>query len=1540
MTEPGERPNVEDPVETREVYGTGLGDVTPGQPGSEGGGETLQPMQQFMTEMFQLVSRMTEQQQRTAAEERAVERARQEEERKRLAEVNATNMQRMMEQLVEAVKPTPRTDERREESGRRSLETKIARLSEVDDIEAYLTTFERLMSVERVDRATWAVRLAPHLTGKAQQAYAAMRETDSADYTKVKEAILRRYNISQETYRQRFRSVRRKEGESYGEVVVRLEDLLHKWMKGCGCVEDVLERVLVEQLLSTMPGDLRVWVSERKPTTGSDVGKLADDYLQARQQTSKEGSEREKTSPRKQCHQCGSTGHLVRNCPQRDTSKDNDGKHQEKKGPDGRNEGNKRSKIICFNCKQRGHISYNCPDKAGLCSLSGKGKRTTRSGFVEGVEVTDILLDTGCTQTMVRRDLVSQDQLIEGEAATIRCVHGDTVLYPLADVIIKVEGHDLTVRAAVSETLPMSVLLGTDVPQLGQLLHSNPALIHSHGVEHALVTTRSQARKHEEDQRRGATARTTQLEGHRDAEGTAVVEGREVEDGDGGKDSVVDVEVKGSRGLDVEVKGSRGLDVEVKGSRGLDVEGVAEKEGESEGGGWDIGDSFDDDLFMQPTQRQHLTRREKRVKKKEYGLIRALDSRKKRPPVEGLAVTPQELQQLQESDCSLAHVSDFPGYFRRDGIMYRQWVPRGQQKQDAIEQIILPKECRRAVLQLAHTIPLGGHLGKKKTSAKIMKRFYWPTLYRDVEDFCRSCAKCQKAGHRRVRRAPLVPLPIIAEPFERIAMDVVGPLPRSRAGHRYVLVVCDYATRYPEAVAMRSVDAENVAEELVRIFSRVGIPKEILTDQGTNFTSELLAEMYRLLHINGLRTSPYHPQTDGMVERFNGTLKEMLRKCAIEDGKDWDRLLPYVLFAYREAPHESTGFSPFELLYGREIRGPLDVLKEEWEAKSRNESVVSHIMLMRERLESMASIVQENMKRAQAQQKQWYDRTARERVLEEGEKVLVLLPTSTSKLLAQWQGPYVILKRVGKVNYVVDMADRRKRRRTFHVNMLRKWNEPVSTSYFAEGGLEREEDEVLTWDGGAEGEYTVGGELSPEQREELEAVLRKHQDTLTKVPGLTNLTSHVIETGDASPIRMQPYRVPHAYRDPVKHEIKEMLEQGIIEPSNSEWAAPMVIVKKKDGMIRLCVDYRRLNTVTRVDAYPMPRIDDLIDLVGQAHYISTLDLTKGYWQIPVVERDQPKTAFTTPFGLYQFKRMPFGLMGAPATFQRVMDQILDGLQDFTSAYLDDLIVFSTTWEDHLNHVDLVLNQLRGAGLTAKPGKCQFGMKRCSYLGHVVGGGEVRMEQDKIEAVKRMQPPETKKDVRTFLGLSGYYRRFIPNYASIAAPLTDLTRKSQPNRVSWTPDAYAAFRQLKSSLCAAPVLLTPDFSKRFIVQTDASDRGVGAVLSQQSEEGGDKPVAYFSRKLLPREEKYSTIEKECLAIRLAIHAFRVYLMGRPFTIQTDHRSLEWLNRMKENNARLTRWSLLMQPYEYTVEHRPGVKNSNADTLSRLAYMDAT
>ena len=320
-------------------------------------------------------------------------------------------------------------------------------------------------------------------------------------------------------------------------------------------------------------------------------------------------------------------------------------------------------------------------------------------------------------------------------------------------------------------------------------------------------------------------------------------------------------------------------------------------------------------------------------------------------------------------------------------------------------------------------------------------------------------------------------------------MDIVGPLPRSSSGERYILVICDYATHYPEAVALRTIDANTIAEELLSFFTRVGAPEEILTDQGTNFTSQLLKEVYRLLHIRPIRTTPYHSQTDGLVEQFNGTLKAMLRKMATEEGKDWDRLLPYLLFAYREVPQASTGFSPFELLYGRNVRGPLDILKESWEASTRSmESVVSYVLMVQERLEKLRDLVCENLQDAQKMQKEWYDRNSRDHEFRPGDQVLILLPTSTNKLLAEWHGPYPVIRKVSDVNYEVKLTDSRRRNCIF---MLCEWHSPSATSFIAEevtGEEPHDPDDVVLWDGtetdGKE-QPVVGDKLLPSQQADL-----------------------------------------------------------------------------------------------------------------------------------------------------------------------------------------------------------------------------------------------------------------------------------------------------------------------------------------------------------------------------------------------------------------------------------------------------------------------
>ena len=284
---------------------------------------------------------------------------------------------------------------------------------------------------------------------------------------------------------------------------------------------------------------------------------------------------------------------------------------------------------------------------------------------------------------------------------------------------------------------------------------------------------------------------------------------------------------------------------------------------------------------------------------------------------------------------------------------------------------------------------------------------------------------------------------------------------------------------------------------------------------------------------------------------------------------------------------------------------------------------------------------------------------------------------------------------------------------------------PEDTSFWTAEVVESEpeEEELLpNWRGESGTVPDISTELTEQQKLQLTELLADFKTVMSGKVGRTSSCQHHIRLKEELPVQQQPYRLPHMYKEVVEGEIEVMINEGIIEPANSEWASPMVIVKKKDGAIRLCVDYRRLNAVTRVDAYPMPRMDDILNQVGQAKYITTLDLAKGYWQVPVASQDRHKTAFTTPRGLYQFKMMPFGLCGAPATFQRMMDQIIKGLYKFTNAYLDDLIIFSTSWEDHLIHLRTVLSRLQELGLTTKPSKCQFAMTECTYLGHVVGTG--------------------------------------------------------------------------------------------------------------------------------------------------------------------------------------------------------------------------
>ena len=442
-------------------------------------------------------------------------------------------------------------------------------------------------------------------------------------------------------------------------------------------------------------------------------------------------------------------------------------------------------------------------------------------------------------------------------------------------------------------------------------------------------------------------------------------------------------------------------------------------------------------------------------------------------------------------------------------------------------------------------------------------------------------------------------------------------------------------------------------------------------------------------------------------------------------------------------------------------------------------------------------------------------------------------------------------------------------------------------------------------------------------------LLQSFKDLFKSTPGKTTLTHHLIPT-TRSPLKVPPRRVPAEYRAEVEGLLKEMLQEGIIEESSSPWMAPAVYVKKKTGEIRLCVDYRALNKQTTKDAYPLPLPDEVQDRLCGCTIFSTLDLRSGYWQVPIAPSDVEKTAFCPGpgLGLFHFKRMPFGLTGAPGSFQRLMDKVLRGL-NFVTTYLDDVLVHSKTKDEHIKHLNVVFSRLKNAGLTLRGSKCHIGHDKVYYLGHVFSEQGMRPDEGKVRVVKEWPTPKNPSEVRQFLDLASYYRRYIQSFATIAASLHELTQKDVSFR--WTSECDHAFNLLKEKLTQAPILVYPQFGSEatpFILETDASDVGIAAVLQQDGH-----VIAYASHALSKSEKNYSVIQKECLAIVYGTKQFRHYLLGRSFTVLTDHAPLQWLSAQKMEGL-LCWWALALQEYDFVVQYRKGSQNSNADALSRL------
>jgi len=863
-----------------------------------------------------------------------------------------------------------------------------------------------------------------------------------------------------------------------------------------------------------------------------------------------------------------------------------------------------------------------------------------------------------------------------------------------------------------------------------------------------------------------------------------------------------------------------------------------------------------------------------------------------------------------------------------------------------VSQLCVPIAKRGQVLQLAHDSVFSGHLGERKTSERIRLSFYWPKLKQDVQHYVSSCHGCQlRSRPTKMDRVPITPITRVDVPFQVLNMDCIGLIdPPSAQGHKYCLNIVDNCTRWPTVYALKSLTAKAVCDALVDLFTNVGVPSKIISDNGSNFNSQLTRELLTRLGCSPVFATPGHPQTSGLVERFNQTCKDMLYHIIQEHKRQWHRIIPLAVWAPREVPSSTTGTSPYMLVYGRLPRGPLAILKESWTGQRDVQSVLpksieTHMADLQYRLQQAADWARLHAEHGQAVYAYHHNLRSRDKTFYEGDTVIVLDEEATGKLCKRWHGPATVVRVKSTHSYLVDMGDGRIKH--VHANKMRKYNVRVQSCNVI-SDCDEDFGRVLVPANVSSKilpssvvDNDKVAHLSDDQQKQLLQLLDEFAECFDDKPGLCDVIEHQIRvTSEFQPKRMRPYRIPEILKPEVEKQIKDLIDAGLIIKSDSPMASSLVCVAKKQGGVRLACDYRYVNSFTIPDVYPMCTVDEMLRKVGQGHFISVFDAKSGYWQLKMSPESRWLTAFVTHEGLYEWVRMPFGLRNAGATFVRAVTHILQELQQFTGSYVDDMAVGSGTWLCHLDHLRLFLSTIREAGLTRNLNKSEFCKPAVKLLGHIVGSGVKRADPERLTAITAMPRPSTKKEMRRLLGVLGYYRKYIPQFAHIAKPLTDATHKEAPNSIVWRDEHEQAFVELQNKMCSPPLLVFPQIGVQFVLHTDASGLTVAAALGQCDKDGREHPIAFASQKLSGSQLNWAIIKKEAYAIIWALNKFRDIVFGAHIVIRCDHNPLQYIRECAPKSAKLLRWALALKEFDVDVQYTKGSHNVVADYLSRV------
>lgn len=1397
------------------------------------------------------------------------------------------------------------------------------------DPDLFFSSFERIAHSLEWPERYWTLLVQARFVGRSRRTYLSLSESSAQDYDAVKSAVLRAHALVPDAYRCKFRELKKSSDVSHLEFARLTREAFTRWLRATEThsFEDLVELLLLEKFVTTVSQDVGVHVVEREVHTIEEAARLADKFILAHRTFKHTGTgtgiDKGKIAPGKgnwhnkktsttaevdkgrspsspsslrkskpQCTYCNRPGHTYEKCFKRVSFKAPVGKAkptltvsaEEKKDQEIKDTDKPVALVSDLSASKAGDITIEEVQGCAPVDLGRTSNPFISRGCVdvEGKQVpVTVLRDTGAMQSLVRDTVVGGTDM--GRQVLLRGITGQASV-PLKRYELCTDCYSGPANLAVFSDLPVDgidVILGNDLggsKVTGEvplaILEMNP-----------LIDPETVAGEEPSSTFPACAVTRSMIKHHTPA---SVINDSSCTPGILNEDSPEDM------GL-VPLFQS----------------------------------SVDTDLESFPVGQEAL-----------------IAAQQEDPTIQPL---------LEEARDSTSSSSNARFYFQ-DGVLFRRWMPRHLPQDDeewsSTRQLVVPRQYRHTVIQLSHSHRLSAHYGARNTLNKLLKVFYWPQIRKQVYDFVKSCHVCQKAGKpvKRIPRAPLYKVPPVGQPFSHVQVDVVGPLPKTRRGHEYILTLIDVATRFVHGVPLRAVSAKSVVKILTEFFSMFGIPFKVQTDGASYFMGTVFTTFLHQLGITHSVSSPYHPESQGALERSHRSIKASLTKLGLDGESSWDDDLAYALFALRDTPNSSHGFTPFELVFGHSVRGPLCILRDKLLEKTPTHlPAIQHVEELRQRLTRCWSVAADNLEVTRDKTKQRYDLKSKCREFQPGQQVLVFLPLQGQPLAAKFSGPYTILKKISNTTYVVSTPDRRRAQRLCHINSMKPYQEEAQGS--AQPALvcsstSPEDEEVLqgldptdfssvrAWQQNPavfSQLSTKLAHLEPSQQSDIHRLLSRYPAVMRDRPGLTSLVVHDICVGEAKPIKQVPYRVNPEQRAVLSREISAMQELGLIKEDHSPWSSPVVLVKKPDGSSRVCVDYRKVNQLIAPDSYPLPRLEDCIESVGRAKFISKFDLLKGFFQIPLTPRAQQIAAIVALGKVYVPLVMPFGLSTAPTAFQSLMNKVLSHVPG-VAVYIDDIVVFSDTWSQHVSQLDSVFQALAEANLVLNLFKSDFGHAEVTYLGHVVGRGELAPIRSKVSAICNLPPPANRRALRRFLGMIGFYRKFVHNFALIASPLTDLLKGK--HTYTWDDRCQVAFETLKEVLCIDPVLRVPDFSRGYKLACDASDCAVGAVLLQEDESGVDRPVAYFSKKLTPPQTRYSTIEKEALSIVLALQHFQYYLAtSQPTLILTDHKPLIHISTLSNVNRRLMRWALFLQNFNLKFEHIKGRDNIIADCLSR-------